>query len=198
MTPDTFNGDLNQGVGKPWEIYRTTQLTNRTLDLYTKAGDLFAHSSNLVLSPHYNVGFVVLAAGDNTNNTVRLISDILIEGLFPALVSAARAQAERKYAGHYQSADMERLNSSTTLTTKAGEPGLVVKSWISNSTDVKSVLSVTNSSARDIRLYPTGLLESSGNGTERVAYRATFGSVSDDAVSKGVTSGACTTWFTQN
>lgn len=43
---------LTRGVGAPWEIY-SVPLNSRTVDLYTKAGNVNGYASMLALSPDH-------------------------------------------------------------------------------------------------------------------------------------------------
>lgn len=189
MKPVTFTSALNQGVGMPWEIWRVSNLTDHVFDLYTKAGDLPGYSSYLVLSPDYDVGFIVLVAGTDTTVVAEIISDVVANVIFPALETSARQQAQEKYAGKYVNT---HCNSSMVLTTQAGVPGITVESWINNSTNMQLLLAgyEGGTSGYDIRLYPTGLKTSS-----QVAYRAIFESL-DTVPDGGVFSPQCTTWET--
>ncbi|KAE9404879.1 beta-lactamase/transpeptidase-like protein [Gymnopus androsaceus JB14] len=163
MKPVAHTASLQMSVGKPWEIIRTS-VDGRVVDLYTKSGDVGAYSSMLVIIPDYNAGFANLAAGGDASQVSAVTADLIIDAFLPALEQAAREQAMAKLAGSYRSFD---LNSSIELSIDAGKPGLGIKSFISNGSDVIEVDS-------DIRLYPTGLNAQVNSTTSKASYRAVF------------------------
>jgi len=83
-----------------------------------------------------------------------------------------------------------------TLTTRPGEPGLVVESWISNSTDFLAVIAQLYGAraGADVRLYPTGLEEQTERNKTLISYRAVVGAL-DARPNGGVFSQECITWF---
>ena len=178
----------------PWEIWRVEDLADHVVDLYTKSGDVFAYSSLLVLSPEYDIGFVVLAVGSSTTSTVEHLADTVVAAIIPALSSAAREQADMIYAGTYSG--NSSLNSSMTLETRSGEPGLILTSWISNSTDLLATLTVLEDAPEglDVRLYPAGLRQSTGNSTVRVGFRGVIERKDIGTNDGGVFSPDCSTW----
>lgn len=67
MKPVAFTEATTSAMGLMWEIFRVPDLLNdHDFDLYTKTGDLFSYSSHLLLSQDYNVGFIILTAGNDT------------------------------------------------------------------------------------------------------------------------------------
>ena len=118
MKPVTFTESATGAVGMPWEIFRVPDMTDHVVDLYTKTGDVFSYSSHLVLSPDYNIGFIVLAAGNDTTSVVEQLGDTISEAIFPALEKAARQQAHDQYAGTYKSTDTN-VDSSIIPSRKA-------------------------------------------------------------------------------
>ncbi|KAJ5884700.1 beta-lactamase/transpeptidase-like protein [Penicillium taxi] len=184
MKPMTHTGTLDQSVGQPWEIFSLS--TPRVFDLYTKAGDIGSYSSMLALSPDYNVGFVVLAAGTDTSNTVNKVSDHITDKLIPALEIAAKSQAEDMFTGSYHS---DNDNSTITITTDSG-PGLKVSSWIYNSHDMLQAIAALDSADAEsisVRLYPTGLKNPGQSG-----FRAIIQSLTTET--GGPFSKACMRW----
>lgn len=179
----------------PWEIWRAPNLvTDHLLDLYTKSGDLGLYSTLIVLSPDYNVGFVVLVAGNESTTVTELISDTVAATIFPALERTAQQQAQAKYAGTYTSTE-KGVDSKIELSTQQGLPGIHVDTWISNGTDITKALAefVGDPAGLDIRLYPTGLVQTTGAASERIAYRAVFETL-DTAPDGGVFSPDCISW----
>lgn len=190
MKPVTFAAGPISAVGLPWEIFQVTDLTDHVIDLYTKSGDVFDYASYFILSPDYNVGFIVLAAGNDTTELTELLADVVTEAIFPALETATRQQAQATYAGTYKSTE-KGVDSEIILTTQPGKPGLKVEKWLSNGTDTLAVL--YESSEIDIRMYPTNLVQQISSTSTRVAYRALVGYLSPPQAS-GVVSQDLATW----
>ncbi|RLL96047.1 hypothetical protein CFD26_101323 [Aspergillus turcosus] len=189
MKPATHTSSLNYAVGAPWEILSFDY--SRVIDLYTKSGDIGVYSATLVLSPDHDVGFTVLAAGNNTHESVVLTSDLIAAALIPALEQSAKDQARQRFAGTY--ALKHGYNSSITITTDEG-PGLKVTSWISNSTNMFATImdleGLTDLSLVSVRLYPTGL-KSPG----QISFRAVIQQLpTSDGI--GPFTSSCITWFT--
>lgn len=176
MKPISHTGSLQLSVGRPWEIFRITQpATGRTNDLYTKEGDVTGYSSYMVLSPDHGAGFSILIAGNQSPviaNTV--VADALTSTVVHALESEAAAEATRKFAGKYVSKSSS-LNSSVTL---AVDPsygsGLVVTSWISNSTNMFPWLAAAGI-GDELSLFQTDLRTAPPGRASQVAFRGTFG-----------------------
>lgn len=195
LKPVTFSSRIDGAVGMPWEIYRVSDLTDHVLDLYTKSGDLYAYSTYIVLSPDYNIGFAILGTGDDISSTVEQLTSTITAGLFPAVGNATRQQADAKYAGTYTSADAE-LNSTLTISTQPGKPGLVVSGWISNGTSIDIPLSqfLGESEGYDIRLYPTGLVSNTSPTRQQIGYYAIFDNTSNKSKG-GVFDTYCSSWI---
>ena len=176
LKPISHTGSLYESVGRPWEILRITQpVTGRVNDLYTKVGGATGYSSFLILSPDHGAGFSILVAGNaSTDLANTVIADALSSTVIPALEAQAAAEAARNFAGKYISAS-PTLNSSLTLAvTPSSGSGLLVTSWISNSTDMFSWL--TKSAGDELALFPTDLRTAAFDQAGKVAYRGTFGS----------------------
>ena len=175
LKPIAHTNSLELSVGRPWEIFRITQpITGKTTDLYTKEGDGTGYSSYLILSPDHGAGFSILISGNASTfiaNTV--IADALTTALVPALEAQAAAEAAHNYAGKYVSSS-STLNSSLTL---AVDPsygsGLKVTSWISNSTDMFTVLPAL--AGDELSLFPTDLRTAPPGQAGQVAFRGTYG-----------------------
>ncbi|KAF2740121.1 beta-lactamase/transpeptidase-like protein [Polyplosphaeria fusca] len=159
LKPTSFTSSLTGGVGRPWEIYRASMNMhdNRVVDMYTKGGNLGVFATQLVLIPEYQVGFMLMIASAQYSqafSAASLVADVLL----PALEDVAREQAESKFAGAYLATN--GINSSITLSTTPGKPGLLVESWVSNSTDLLPILG----SPGETRIYPTNAED--GNSTK--------------------------------
>lgn len=194
LKPVTFTSRAVGAVGMPWEIYRVADLTDHLFDLYSKSGSLYTYASYLVLSPDYNVGFAALVAGNETDSTVEQLADTVTAELFPAVGKATRELADAKYAGTYTSTD-DTLNSTLTISTQEGEPGLVVSGWISNGTsmDVSLAKILGAEAGVDVRLYPTRLVADLSS-TKRVGYWAIFEDLGSEP-DGGVFDMSCATWI---
>ena len=187
MKPATHTSSLNYAVGAPWEILSFGN--ERSIDLYTKSGDIGVYSSVLALSPDHGVGFTILGAGNNTHGSLALASDLISAILIPALEQSAKDQANQRFAGTYA---LGTGNSSITITTDNGA-ALIVTNWINNSFNMFNAFMALNGigdpSQLSIRLYPTGL-ESQG----QISFRA----VVPLALPPGIGSftSSCITWVT--
>jgi hypothetical protein len=91
--------------------------------LYTKAGNLGAYAAMQASIPDFNVGFSILAAGSNSVENVRTISDIVAGLIVPALRKAVKADAISVYAGNYTDSATE---SMITIKVTENDPGLLV------------------------------------------------------------------------
>ncbi|KAH8703424.1 putative penicillin-binding protein [Talaromyces proteolyticus] len=157
MKPTTFTSQWAAAVGAPWEIYRLPTLintilnTSRIVDTYSKSGDVGQYSTYFGLVPDYNIGITVLAAGDNPNSQVAPVRGTLVDIFYTAAEAAAKQQASNAFTGTFKSTDR---NSSITLAVDGG-PGVVIKQWISNSTNFLN--NEFYAEFNDFRLYPTDL-----------------------------------------
>ncbi|KAJ4395884.1 hypothetical protein N0V93_000099 [Gnomoniopsis smithogilvyi] len=140
LKPFSHTAHLQYSVGRPWEIMRFTHpTTNKVTDLYTKFGDSGDYSGFLALVPDYQAGFNVLASSTSlTRSTVILeIADLVINTILPALEAQAAAEAEYSLGGLYTSTGPVNSSLSLVSNNSAGAaPGLHIKSWISNGTDL--------------------------------------------------------------
>jgi hypothetical protein len=189
LKPISHTASLSYAVGAPWEIFSFENIDGRTVDLYTKSGDLGAYSSMTALLPDYNVGFTILAAGGGATALVAALTDTVANSLIPALEEAAREGADNVYTGTYSA----QTNSSLVISIDDG-PGLKVAEWISDSVDMSQVLEALNGiDTPDIRLYPTGL-QQKGNRCLYQSFRAVFGSSAASGESIGPVTGSSITW----
>ncbi|KAJ4423602.1 hypothetical protein N0V82_001769 [Gnomoniopsis sp. IMI 355080] len=140
LKPFSHTAHLQYSVGRPWEIMRYTHpATKKVTDLYTKLGDSGDYSGFLVLIPDYQAGFNILASSTSQtrSRTILEIADLVIHTILPALEDQAAAEAECNLGGVYTSAGPVNSSISLVYNNSAGAaPGLHIKSWISNGTDV--------------------------------------------------------------
>ncbi|KAF1926683.1 beta-lactamase/transpeptidase-like protein [Didymella exigua CBS 183.55] len=124
---------VNSFYGLPWEIYHTDRVlldSRRTVRFISKGGGLPGYSSIIILAPEYDLGFTILVAG--SSDLLLKLQNIVTKFVRPAEHYAVQ-QTKDRYAGTYVSSD-SRLNSTVRLV--ADERGLVVKEFISNSSDI--------------------------------------------------------------
>ncbi|KAJ7806909.1 putative beta-lactamase, partial [Mycena leptocephala] len=186
LKPHSHTASLTYSVGAPWEIQRLIlPLENRVVDVYTKNGDLGSYFAFFALIPEYGVGFAALGASADGGAPldVTVVSSLIGDNFVPVLEDAARAEAEARFAGTFAAAG---LNSSITLNTEAGRPGLGVSRWISNGTDMLVTL---ETSPFTVRLYPTTLFSDS-----RYAFRAVYEETFDNTGPAPAFQDRCVTW----
>lgn len=194
MMPRGLVSAANAAVGAPWEILRLNLSPNeRIVDLYTKAGDLPGYSSVFVLARDWDVGFSVLTAGPSATSNSRILAGLVSDAVFQAVEDAARAEAGANFAGSYE-AKNKNLNSSISITTEEGKPGLGVSRWVSNGTDMfSSSVEAAAISAPSVRLYPSGLKRDLGNGETELGFRAVFEDLNAGVIG-GLFGNGCETW----
>ena len=144
LKPVSHTAHLEYSIGRPWEIMRYTHSSGVVTDIYTKLGDSGAYSGFIVLLPDYNAGFSILSGSTSIQrfSVVTEIAEVVTSFIVPALAAQASKEAEKKFAGVYNST-VPGLESSLALSvnqTEGAAPGLVVSSWISNGTDVLAAL----------------------------------------------------------
>ncbi|KAI9655491.1 MAG: hypothetical protein M1829_000634 [Trizodia sp. TS-e1964] len=153
LKPHSHTSSLFLSVGAPWEIARSSVLTQdqRVIDLYTKAGVVGSYSSLFVLIPDYDIGMTVLAAGGTPD--MNQIADLSLKLVLPAIEQVGKQQAKKVYEGTYKSQDTSK---PTTIVLKVDNgPGLSLEKWVNNGMTIYD--SSNNPSRLAIRLYPTGL-----------------------------------------
>ena len=170
LKPVSHTAHFQYSVGRPWEILRYTHTSGVVTDIYTKLGDSGAYSGFIILLPDYNAGFSILSGSTSLQrfSVVAQVAEIVTNSIVPALAAQAAKEAEKKFAGVYNST-APGLESSLTLTvnqTAGAAPGLVISSWVSNGTDVLAQLP-TSLGPGPYRLQPS--ISDSESGTE--AYR---------------------------
>lgn len=184
LKPTSFTSSLIGAVGRPWEIFRavTNAQHNRVIDLYTKAGNLPGYGANLILIPDFDVGIVVMTAGER-GTVGTTIASVIIDELLPGLDEATRVQADSAFAGTYTASN--GLNSTMTLTTAPGIPGLSIEEWISNGTDLRRSLF---QGIEWLQMYPTNIVSKDG---QQISWRSSYLSLPDT----GSPFDACPSWF---
>lgn len=176
LKPITHTNSLDTSVGRPWEIYRITQpVTARSNDLYTKAGDGRGYSSYIILSPDHGAGFSILVSSAQPATSANsAVADALASTVLPAFEAQAAEEASYNFAGTYTSRT-PGLNSSVELAVNASYgPGLVLKSWVSNGTEMFSWL-IAAGVTDELSLFPTDLRSAPSGKAGQWAFRATYG-----------------------
>ena len=84
--------------------------------LLSLSGNVFSYAGITALAPDYDMGFMILVAGDSSTATSEHLSDAVIASIFPACEVTARLQAQDKFAGTYKSMT-DGQASNKTLTT---------------------------------------------------------------------------------
>lgn len=193
MHPVAHTSSLHTSVGLPWEILRfPLPKSNRIVDTYSKHGSTGVYEASLALLPEYGVGISILSAAapagapGNVDNILGMVGDLII----PALEESARVAADRLYSGLYSSASTS-ANSSILITTREGQPGLGVSSWISNGIDmlrsIPDFLAPGANLSLSLRLYPTF------TSSNRHSFRGVFESLGVEE-DDGPLSVSCRTW----
>ncbi|KAG8156580.1 hypothetical protein KVR01_013531 [Diaporthe batatas] len=182
MKPTSFTSSLIGAIGRPWEIYRavTNAENNRVIDLYTKGGNLPGYGSSLNLIPDFNVGITVMMAGEDGSTVGNVILGVITDALLPALDEAARAEADAAFAGTYTASN--GLNSTVTLSTTPGIPGLGIEKYISNGTDLRPLLA-----ADWFQMFPTNIVSED---SKQISWRSSSFSLPDT----GSPFDACPSW----
>jgi hypothetical protein len=201
LQPSVFSSDFAASVGAPWGI-RRIQLNPetqpfRSVSVFTKAGTLRRYSAFLSLVREFNIGITILLAGAGKLSNFE-IADILGSVLLPAYDAAARDEAELLFGGIYVGAT--GVNSSMTIATDPGKPGLGITSWINNGTDMKNLAVSMQSGTRtppgqpEVRLYYTQLVDNSADGGKRQSWKAVFEDTALPNYGLGLFSTACGAW----
>ena len=129
---------LGSYYGMPWETLRTNNIleAGRTVTFFTKGGGLPGYSTLIILVPEYDLGITIFTAGDPG-----MLSDLFNRIIAPLIKAADRVAARQvgeTYVGTY-AADPDKINSSLTLAYTSTH-GLEITSWISNSTDMRTII----------------------------------------------------------
>lgn len=158
MKPTSFTSALLGAVGHGLEIYRAPINTkhNRIVDLYTKGGNLPGYGANILLIPDFDMGIVLMQAGQRST-TGQSILGMVLDDLLPALDETARVQADAAFAGSY--AATNGLNTTVKLTSTPGIPGLSIVEYVSNGTDMRSDFFLN---PEWFQMYPTNIKSADG------------------------------------
>ncbi|MCJ1310144.1 hypothetical protein MMC25_003805 [Agyrium rufum] len=178
MKPHSWTAAGLSAYGMPWEMFRSTKLTKdkRPIDIITKSGTLTGYYSMLALIPEFDIGLSVLVAGSRAPHTE--LKEKVIATLIPAMEDKMRFRAKMRYEGFYAAPGEHwfrngELNASWSMTLNVEEtgPGLVVKQWMSNATDLLSFYGALKGMPEDrtkwdARLLPVATTESDWSGKD--------------------------------
>ena len=176
LKPIAHSSSLELSLGRPWEIIRITQpVSGRVNDLYTKQGTGGGSGAYLILSPDHGAGISLFVTGnttDDASDTDTIIADALTSTVIPALEAQAAKESSQNFAGTYTSTS-PGLNSSLTLAVDLTQgPGLIITSWISNSTDMFSDSGILSGQKGSI--FPSNVLPVGTGQAGKIAFRAAF------------------------
>ena len=179
LKPHSFAPNSYLAVGAPWEIVSYPPTSMFPVRIYTKSGDVGLYSTNMGMLPDYNVGFTVLTAGVAATVTSRVLSDLVVSAVVPALKQVAASQANETYAGSYGSGETNST-MSLTVTPNEGDVGsaLRVDELVYNGTDLIALYAFTlglqNTNLEvTAEAYSTGLQRRNG-GTVLESWRVAF------------------------
>ncbi|KIX93011.1 uncharacterized protein Z520_11284 [Fonsecaea multimorphosa CBS 102226] len=162
LLPVSFTPGWKSFYGMPWEILRAdgivTDSPARTVSFFTKGGGLPGYRTLILLVPEYELGITIFTAGDEA------FIDQLVEMVTIPLIRAADRlagrQAEHRYTGTFVADPGMAINSSLQLSYSDAH-GLEITKWISNSTDMLSVIPLHFHLPQDrgfhLQLVPTSL-----------------------------------------
>ncbi|TVY91986.1 Beta-lactamase-like protein, partial [Lachnellula willkommii] len=127
MKPTSMDTDPKAAIGAPWgirEIYLNTSFaqTYRVVDTYDKGGSISDWVSFMVIVPDYDVGFILLIAGNNINDLEMQFLNAWGDIIIPALEATARDQAGTQYAGTYSVSGSSGNTSSSDAYLKPRTP----------------------------------------------------------------------------
>ncbi|EAW24644.1 serine hydrolase domain-containing protein [Aspergillus fischeri NRRL 181] len=141
LLPVSFTAGMGSFYGMPWEVYRTDRILllddkrrTRTVTFFTKGGGLPGYRTLILLVPEFDLGITIFTAGSDT--FLDVVQEILTVPLIRAADEFAARQVKETYVGRYTSPS---TNSSLTLIYTSTH-GLEISEWISNSTDVLSII----------------------------------------------------------
>lgn len=183
LTPTMLTGDPTSHVGTPWEIFCRRAPNGRIYEYYTKAGDIGAYDSTLVLSPQHGVGWTVLAAGGTgkAGKIQTALTNAFQTFFIEAIEEQARVEAAQNFDGTYVD---EASNSSVTIVAgHEGHMGLAALDWTFQGKPFDALAPVGLSEdhkAKPTLLYPSTLktlrkkADGSGEYESRLGFRAIF------------------------
>lgn len=165
LKPHSSTSSPHTLVGRPWEIFRSTNLTPahpHTIDIYAKNGGAYGYTAQMAVIDQYGIGIAILTAGPA--EAYRILYDAMLSVFLPAVEEETRLQAQ-KYTGSFVSSD-----SLVALNTSIDDgPGIKIDGLTRNGSDILTALSEFYTQAlpqfgtlsTDFRIFPTELSEQS-------------------------------------
>lgn len=150
------SSNLRNGVGYPWEIYRSGNATKPIVDVLIKIGTIGSYASYFGLSRDFDVGFAILARDYTVTDgklDLNVYADVASESL-GKLQDVALAEMGGRYAGPFKSTSGDELVLDVT------GPGLEVIKMMTNGEDKKQNVAEAlgiKVESLDFRLYPTNV-----------------------------------------
>lgn len=135
MMPASWSTGINNFYGMPFEIFRTNRIledSKRPVTFVSKGGGVEQYYSWISILPEYGLGITMMVGGNYS--LLRAIQEIVTVELVRAAEDSIWEDVDKIYSGTYISTDAS-LNSSISLSTSPST-GLVMNSFVSNSTDV--------------------------------------------------------------
>lgn len=161
VSKDTSN--LRNGVGRPWEIYRSGSTSiSPVLSALTKSGTIGQYASYFGVVPELNAGFAILAHDDTVADgklDLNVYADIASEAIGYLIKLAGREMAHR-FAGEFVDPKTNSTRSYARFDVTDNGPGIYVDKFLVSGVDVKAQyadglgIDVAN---LDFRLYPTNV-----------------------------------------
>lgn len=200
MKPTSHTANPYFSIGLVWEITRfdipissNDSSVMRTVDLYTKTGNMGHYTAVVVLDPEHDFGFTILLAGSDGPNQLAILSELVAKTWVAAFAEAAREEAAKNLVGTYRVSG-QSLNTSIAISLSPNAGGLIVSSYTSNSTNMIAALSsivqsnLTKEQKLSISLYRTGL-----RSAEQVAFRAIFEALPQEKIADRFSQN-CASW----
>ena len=204
LNPVAFSSDEVASVSSPWGLRRIqldpVNQPHRTLTVYTKAGTFRRYTAFITLLKDFNLGFTIMMAGNPPLNNF-YGADLLGQSLIPAYDAVARDEADRLFSGTYAARSAgSGGNSSITISTTAGKPGLGISSWTSNGTNMLDMSLMLQAGTAflpqkaEARLYYTLLEGKAPGGGTRQSFKAVFEDTGPPGVGRQLWSTDCGAW----
>lgn len=159
VSSDTSN--LRNGVGRPWEIYRSGRTPiSPVVPALTKSGTIAQYASYFGMVPELNTGFAILAYDSTVRDRkldLNVHADIASEAIAHLIGFAAQEMALR-FGGEYRGTNGNGTVAVFDITENG--PGLAVQELRIAGVDVKAQFAAQlniEAANVDFRLYPTNV-----------------------------------------
>lgn len=164
LKPHSTTSSIKSLVGRPWEIYRSQNLTPKyphTIDLYAKNGAAVGYAAQVSVIDQYGLGVVILTAGGP--EAWGILYDAILATIVPAVEDEARYQA-KQYAGNWTGIDSLGVDNKLSLALDDG-PGLKLEALTRGGEDILAamkkvytlVLPQFGKMSEDFRIFPADM-----------------------------------------